>query len=57
VPLGAGHHHHHDHDHAHGHSHDHGHHPYPHADHPLGPTTLRRASSQPSQQDTSEPQS
>ncbi len=43
VPVGAGHHHH----------HDHGHHPYPHADHPLGPSTLRRASSQ---QDTSEPQ-
>ena len=61
VPLGAGHHHHHDHEHdhehAHGHNHDHGHHPYPHADHPLGPTTLRRASSQQSQQDTSEPQS
>ena len=43
VPVSAGHHHH----------HDHGHHPYPHADHPLGPSTLRRASSQ---QDTSEPQ-
>ncbi len=61
VPLGAGHHNHHDHEHdhehAHGHNHDHGHHPYPHADHPLGPTTLRRASSQQSQQDTSEPQS
>ena len=61
VPLGAGHHHHHDHEHdhehAHGHNDDHGHHPYPHADHPLGPTTLRRASSQQSQQDTSEPQS
>lgn len=26
---------------AHAHSHDHGHHPYPHADHPLGPRTLR----------------
>ena len=40
--------HHHDHhDHAHGdgdgHRHDHGHHhPYPHADHPLGPRTLKR---------------
>jgi sirohydrochlorin cobaltochelatase len=34
---GDGHHHHHDHDHAH----DHGHHPYPHADHPLGPRTLK----------------
>jgi sirohydrochlorin cobaltochelatase len=31
------------HDHAHGHDHDHpGHAPYPHADHPLGPRTLRR---------------
>ena len=31
-------------DHSHGpdHSHDHHHPPYPHADHPLGPTTLRR---------------
>ena len=24
------------------HSHDHHHPPYPHADHPLGPTTLKR---------------
>ena len=33
-----------DHDHPHAHGHDHGHHhaPYPHADHPLGPRTLRR---------------
>ena len=31
----AGHHH-------HGHGHGHGHHPYPHADHPLGPRTLKR---------------
>ncbi len=36
-----------DHAHAHSHSHDHGseghhHPPYPHADHPLGPLTLRR---------------
>ena len=38
VPVGAGHH--------HDHSHDHGHHPYPHADHPLGPTTLRRLTPQ-----------
>ena len=45
-----GHHHHHhghDHDHhhhEHGHSHDHGHHhhPYPHADHPLGPKSLKK---------------
>lgn len=40
---GHGHHHHHHHDHPH--SHDHGpghhHHPYPHADHPLGPKTLK----------------
>jgi sirohydrochlorin cobaltochelatase len=35
------HHHHHDHgDHQHGHDHGH-HHPYPHADHPLGPRSLR----------------
>ena len=53
IPLGSAHHHHHDHGHDHGHSHDHGHHPYPHADHPLGPITLRRSSSQP---DTSDPQ-
>lgn len=39
--------HHHHHDHAHDHAHDHGHghhhhhHPYPHADHPLGPRTLK----------------
>ncbi len=31
----------HDHDHAHGNGHDHAHHPYPHADHPLGPKTLK----------------
>tara|TARA_Y100001934_G_scaffold200408_1_gene236319 strand:- start:4869 stop:5906 length:1038 start_codon:yes stop_codon:yes gene_type:complete len=46
-----GHHHGHDHGHSHshddqGHGHDHGHdhghhHPYPHADHPLGPRTLK----------------
>ena len=57
VPLPVGSHGHRDHDHAHhqrqdhahdqgqdlGHGHDHGHHhpPYPHADHPLGPRTLR----------------
>ena len=36
------HHHHGEHDgHGHGHAHDHGHHPYPHADHPLGPRTLK----------------
>jgi sirohydrochlorin cobaltochelatase len=43
--IGTGHAH--EHDHAHGHSHDHAHdhghhhHPYPHADHPLGPKTLK----------------
>jgi sirohydrochlorin cobaltochelatase len=31
----------HDHDHSHGNGHDHAHHPYPHADHPLGPKTLK----------------
>jgi sirohydrochlorin cobaltochelatase len=36
-----GHDHHHGHDHGHSHGHDHGHHPYPHADHPLGPKTLK----------------
>jgi sirohydrochlorin cobaltochelatase len=39
-------HHHHDHDHpfdhGHAHDHDHGHFPYPHADHPLGPRSLKR---------------
>ena len=49
---GHGHHHHHSHDHghshshdhAHTHSHDHDHHhpPYPHADHPLGPESVRK---------------
>jgi sirohydrochlorin cobaltochelatase len=36
-------HHHHHHDHSHDHDHDHGHHhhPYPHADHPLGPVSMR----------------
>ena len=44
----AGHHHHdHPHDHGHDHAHGHGngdghHHPYPHADHPLGPVSLRK---------------
>jgi len=43
IPLG-GHHHSHADQHSHGdqHSHDHHHHPYPHADHPLGPDTLRK---------------
>ena len=47
IPLGGAHHHHHNHDHGH-------HHPYPHADHPLGPSTLRRA---PSKEDTPEAES
>ena len=54
IPLGGAHHHGHDHDHDHGHSHghEHGHHhPYPHAEHPLGPSTLRASS----QKDTTEP--
>lgn len=39
------HHHHHEHEHAHGHdhSHDHHHHPYPHADHPLGPVSMKKS--------------
>jgi sirohydrochlorin cobaltochelatase len=42
--IGTGHRHDdHDHGHSHGHGHDHGHrHPYPHADHPLGPRSLKR---------------
>lgn len=43
---GHEHHHHHDgdhgHQHAHDHAHDHHHPPYPHADHPLGPESVRR---------------
>ena len=49
IGTGDAHGHDHDHDHAHGHSddhshghdHDHHHHPYPHADHPLGPKTMK----------------
>ncbi|MDD9914263.1 MAG: sirohydrochlorin chelatase [Rhodospirillaceae bacterium] len=41
-------HHHHDHDHGHDSGHDHGHththHPYPHADHPMGPNSMKKAS-------------
>jgi len=41
-----GHHHDHDHPHSHGHhhhhAHDHHHPPYPHADHPLGPESVRK---------------
>ena len=47
--AGNGHHHqgedHHrglDHGRDHAHGHDHGHHPYPHADHPLGPKSLKK---------------
>ena len=43
--VGTGHHHHHDHGHDHHHDHGHHHHhhaPYPHADHPLGPRTLKK---------------
>ena len=36
-------HHTHSHDHSHDHDHDHHHHPYPHADHPLGPRTMKDA--------------
>ncbi len=35
-------HHHQGEDHHHDHDHDHGHHPYPHADHPLGPKSLKK---------------
>ena len=31
----------HDHDHSHADGHEHHHHPYPHADHPLGPKTMK----------------
>ncbi|MEM7172131.1 MAG: sirohydrochlorin chelatase [Pseudomonadota bacterium] len=34
----------HGHGHGHGHGHDHHHHPYPHADHPLGPTSMKKES-------------
>lgn len=34
----------HDHDHGHGHDHGHHHHPYPHADHPLGPVSMKKKS-------------
>ncbi|MGR3571680.1 sirohydrochlorin chelatase [Brevirhabdus sp.] len=44
LDAGHHHHHHHDHDHGHHHHHDHDHHhpPYPHADHPLGPESVRK---------------
>ncbi len=38
------HHHGHSHDHSHGHDHGHHHHPYPHADHPLGPVSMKKKS-------------
>lgn len=47
IGTGDAHGHDYDHDYAHGHSHDHSHdhdhhhHPYPHADHPLGPKTMK----------------
>ena len=39
---GHSHDHHHGHSHDHGHSHGHHHHPYPHADHPLGPRSMKK---------------
>jgi len=39
--IGTGHAHRHGHGHGHGHDHGHHHHPYPHADHALGPKTLK----------------
>ncbi len=36
--------HNHDHGHSHGHDHGHHHHPYPHADHPLGPVSMKKKS-------------
>ncbi|WP_420854585.1 sirohydrochlorin chelatase [Sneathiella marina] len=41
---GHAHSHDHPHNHEHGHNHDHHHHPYPHADHPLGPVTMKEGS-------------
>jgi len=47
--AGHGHDHGHGHDnrHGHDHGHGHGHHPYPHADHPLGPKTLKALNKEP----------
>jgi sirohydrochlorin cobaltochelatase len=42
VPHAHDHHHDHDHPHDHDHGHAHTHAPYPHADHPLGPRTLKK---------------
>jgi sirohydrochlorin cobaltochelatase len=44
--LDMDHHHGHDH-HEHGYDHDHHHHPYPHADHPLGPESVRHRTPKP----------
>ncbi|MBG1231349.1 sirohydrochlorin chelatase [Aestuariivirga litoralis] len=41
-PHSHDHHHDHGHSHDHDHGHDHTHAPYPHADHPLGPVTLKK---------------
>lgn len=42
IGTGDGHGHGHDHHHGHQHHHHHHHQPYPHADHPLGPSTLKK---------------
>ena len=42
IGVGAAADHGHGHDQDHGHDHGHGHHPYPHADHPLGPNSLKK---------------
>ena len=42
IGTGAHHYDHHQHDHDHGHAHTH--HPYPHADHPMGPNSMKKAS-------------
>ena len=48
IGTGGHSHDHHDHDHGHDSGHDHGHmhthHPYPHADHPMGPNSMKKAS-------------
>jgi sirohydrochlorin cobaltochelatase len=42
LPFTPIHTHNHSHEHSHSHEHDHHHHPYPHANHPLGPKTLKK---------------
>jgi len=42
APAPHGHHHGHGHGHDHDHDHDHSHAPYPHADHPLGPRSMKK---------------